>query len=90
MAHHRLGAGPDTVHWGWFDAELKPALTVDSGDRITVETVSGGPANLPGDGFHVPPELFAIRTSQELHVKSVNSPQVQSELRPRPERCGLL
>jgi acetamidase/formamidase len=60
MMHHRLVSSPDTVHWGWFDAALKPAITIRSGDRITVETVSGGPANLPGEGFHVPPELLAI------------------------------
>jgi len=27
MANHRLEAGPETVHWGFFDAELKPLLT---------------------------------------------------------------
>jgi len=60
MTHHHLASSPDTVHWGWFDATLKPVITIASGDRITVETVSGGPANLPGEGFHVPPELLAI------------------------------
>ncbi|MFC2969581.1 acetamidase/formamidase family protein [Acidimangrovimonas pyrenivorans] len=60
MAEHRLTADPKTVHWGWFDAALPPALTVDSGDTVVIETVSGGPGNLPGDGYHVPPELLAI------------------------------
>lgn len=60
MQHHHLGAGPDTVHWGWFDAAQPPVVTIDSGDRITVQSVSGGPANLPGEGFHVPPELYQI------------------------------
>ena len=60
MTHHRIAAGPDTIHWGWFEAGLEPVLTIDSGDRVTVESVSGGPANLPGEGFHVPPELYAI------------------------------
>lgn len=60
MQHHRLTSSPETVHWGWFDASIEPVLTVDSGDRVTVETVSGGPENLPGDGFHVPPELLKI------------------------------
>lgn len=63
MTAHRLTAGPDTVHWGWFDATMEPVLTVDSGDRITVETVSGGPSNLPGEGFHVPPELYRVHDS---------------------------
>ena len=60
MADHRLTADPKTVHWGWFDAALPPALTVASGDRVTIETVSGAEANLPGPGYHVPPELAAI------------------------------
>lgn len=60
MTHHRLGASPDTVHWGWFDAAMEPVLTIDSGDRVTIESVSGGPGNLPGEGFHVPPELYQV------------------------------
>jgi acetamidase/formamidase len=60
MKHHHLAADTGSVHWGWFEAALEPVLTIDSGDRVTVETVSGGPANLPGDGYHVPPELLRI------------------------------
>ena len=29
MANHRIDAAPDTVHWGYFDAALKPLITVD-------------------------------------------------------------
>ncbi len=55
MANHRLDASPDTVHWGFFDAALKPLLTVDSGDSVTISTVSGLPAQLPKSGsFTVP------------------------------------
>ncbi len=61
--HHRLASTPETVHWGWFDAALPHVLTIDSGDRVTIEALSGGPANLPGEGFHVPPELL------EVHAK---------------------
>ncbi len=64
MAHHRLKSGVETCHWGFFDAALKPVLTIASGDRVTVETISGGPDVLPGPGFHVPPELL------EVHAKS--------------------
>ena len=42
MNHHSLEALVDTVHWGYFDASLKPVLTVDSGDTVVVDTVSGG------------------------------------------------
>ena len=57
---HRLVASTSTVHWGYFDSELKPALEVDSGDTVTIETVSGGADVLPGPGYYVPPELLEI------------------------------
>ena len=37
MAEHLLKSNPETVHWGYFDASLKPVLTIASGDRVTVE-----------------------------------------------------
>ena len=62
MATHRLDAGPDTVHWGFFDAALKPLITVDSGDTVTFSTVSGHPNQVPkpGSGLAIPPALSAI------------------------------
>jgi acetamidase/formamidase len=65
MKHHHLAPEPATVHWGWFDAKLEPRLTIESGDRVTVQTVSGGVANLPGAGYHVPPELHRIHAEVE-------------------------
>jgi acetamidase/formamidase len=62
--HHHLHSSPETVHWGWFDAALPHVLEIESGDRLTIDSLSGGPANLPGDGFDVPPELL------EVHAKS--------------------
>lgn len=64
MTTHRLLSSPETVHWGWFDAALPHVLTIESGDRVTIESISGGPPNLPGEGYHVPPELL------EVHAKS--------------------
>ena len=66
--HHHLAASVETTHWGWFQSTLKPVLTIDSGDRITVQTVSGGPANLPGPGYHVPPELLQIHERSERRL----------------------
>jgi acetamidase/formamidase len=61
MAVHRLDAGADTVHWGYFDAALKPLVTVESGDTVTISTVSGQPAQMPkGGSFTIPPALPAI------------------------------
>ena len=41
MTHHILKASCETVHLGGFSHQLKPALIVDSGDSIEVETYTG-------------------------------------------------
>ena len=66
--HHHLSSSPDTIHWGWFDAALPHKLTIDSGDRVTIESLSGGPANLPGDGFQVPPELLTVHAISQRRL----------------------
>ena len=60
MTSHHLAASPETCHWGIFDAALPPVLHVQSGDTVTVDTVSGSPEVLPPAGFDVPPELLEI------------------------------
>lgn len=62
-----LKASVETCHWGFFDAAHPAAITIGSGDEITIETISGGPRNLPGPGYHVPLELL------ELHAAGVPS-----------------
>ncbi|MCC7272475.1 MAG: acetamidase/formamidase family protein [Alphaproteobacteria bacterium] len=60
MTHHHLKAGPETCHWGVFDAALPPVLTVASGDTVTVETISGSPEVMPAAPFEVLPELRQV------------------------------
>jgi len=57
----RLDATPASVHWGFFDAALTPRLTIESGDRVTISTVSGAASQMPGPPFVVPEELRAIQ-----------------------------
>ncbi|AWB25281.1 amidase [Methylobacterium currus] len=61
---HRLTASPETCRWGYLDAGVPPVLAIRSGERVTIETVSGGPDALPPEGFHVPPELRAIHAAE--------------------------
>ncbi|MFK7943471.1 MAG: acetamidase/formamidase family protein [Paracoccaceae bacterium] len=68
MTQHKLSSGPDTCHWGWFSADLSPVLTVASGDTVQIDTVSGGPDVLPGDGYNVPPELLEIHAHCERRL----------------------
>jgi acetamidase/formamidase len=59
---HRIAATPATVHWGFLDAALACVLEIESGDRLCIETVSGGKARLPADHerFGVLPDHLAI------------------------------
>ena len=59
----RIDAGPTTVHWGFFDAKLVQVLTIDSGDRVTISSVSGAPEVLPPPPFKIPPALPAIHAA---------------------------
>src|SRR5260221_14586803 len=69
MTHHPLHSSPETCHWGFFEAKLKPVLTVASGDEVTIETVSGGPDVLPDRSkFHIPPQLSDIYARSERMV----------------------
>lgn len=69
MTDHTLPASVETCAWGYFDAARAPVLTVNSGDRVTIDTVSGTAEALPGDGFTVPSELFDIHARSERPVQ---------------------
>ncbi len=70
MTHHRLASTPDTVRFGMFDAAFDPVLTVNSGDSVTVECVSGGVEVMPpaGSPYIIPPALQAIHDSNPPRI----------------------
>ena len=49
-----LDPTPETVHWGYLDATLRPVARVRSGETIVLTAVSGGPAELPADEERFP------------------------------------
>jgi acetamidase/formamidase len=60
---HELKASPATVHRNFFDATLKPVLTIDSGDIVRLETATGNPRwfeklGVPKD--KIPAELYEV------------------------------
>jgi acetamidase/formamidase len=65
MKHHHLKASAETCHRGFFDAARKPVLRINSGDRVTIDTLSGAPEFVPKSGFHVPPELAEVHARAE-------------------------
>ncbi|MCA0358163.1 MAG: acetamidase/formamidase family protein [Proteobacteria bacterium] len=70
MTHHRLASTPDTVRFGMFDAAFDPVLVVQSGDRVTVDCVSGGVEVMPpaGSPYAIPPALQAIHDSNPPRI----------------------
>ncbi|HYZ60826.1 MAG TPA: acetamidase/formamidase family protein [Acetobacteraceae bacterium] len=70
MASHRVDARPDTVRWGTFSAEYEPVLTVESGDTVVLQCVSGAPDVMPppGSGMAIPPALAAIHAANPPRV----------------------
>src|SRR4029450_10411949 len=66
MTHHHLHSSPESCHWGFFEARLKPVLTIASGDEVTVDTISGGPDMGPDrQRVHVPRELGEVHAKNE-------------------------
>src|SRR3974390_2059087 len=69
MKHHHLRSSPETCHWGFFEAKLKPVLAIKSGDEVTIDTISGGPEVVPDRSrFHVPPELDEVHETRLLNI----------------------
>ena len=62
MVHHSLKAAPETVRIGQFNASFPPVLTVQSGDTVDVQCVSGRLEVLPSaeSGLIVPDALRSI------------------------------
>ena len=58
---HRIDAGSGTVHWGYFDANLQPLLTIDSGETVVMSTVSGGREVMPKPPLVVPEALADVQ-----------------------------
>lgn len=59
--HHTVACRPEHCHWGFFDAALKPVVTVASGDTVSYDCVSGGRDVLPdGSGFEILADHRAI------------------------------
>ena len=66
--HSRIDASAETVHWGYFDAALVPQLTIDSGDTVTISTVSGRPDDLPDAPYVIPDALKEIHRAVPMKL----------------------
>lgn len=76
VTHHTLKATCETVHYGGFSAEIPPALTVCSGDRITVETFSGLPVYQQAPPEFLPPAFLEICQNLPPHRRVNTGPHL--------------
>jgi acetamidase/formamidase len=61
--HYSLPATPDNVQWGWYDTNEKPRLVIDSGDTVSIETLSHSLGQIkPGVGME---ELVKLRKEND-------------------------
>src|SRR3984885_15020096 len=70
-----LLATPTTVAWGFYSAKATPALTIHSGDTVTIQTLStcGSPERLKSLGIaasDIPPSVADIYTKPPPHPPS--------------------
>jgi acetamidase/formamidase len=59
---YELKSSPTTVSYGYYDASLKPVLTINSGDRVRLWTTTGNPKYFESLGVpkeKIPQELYA-------------------------------
>ncbi|MHB0705629.1 acetamidase/formamidase family protein [Roseomonas mucosa] len=63
---HQIAATPETVRWGVFDPSFAPVATVESGDLVVLQCVSGAPEIMPPpeSGLATPPALAAIHAAK--------------------------
>ena len=64
---HELTVAPERIHWGYYDARVKPVLRVASGDRVNVETmIAGGLTRLrmlKVPDAEIPKQLLAVEAA---------------------------
>jgi len=66
LAQHVMRASPATISWGYYAADAKPALTIKSGETVTMDTICGDPEVLEALGA-TPDE--PIREMREMYAK---------------------
>ncbi|MEO1402158.1 MAG: acetamidase/formamidase family protein [Cyanobacteria bacterium J06635_1] len=78
MVTHILKATCETVHFGGFAANLPPALTICSGDRVEVETFSGLPVYQQAPEAFLPPTFLEICQHLPPERRIANGPHLMT------------
>ncbi|MEO1020017.1 MAG: amidase, partial [Pseudomonadota bacterium] len=65
MTHHEFDDRLDHLIWGHMGSSIPPAMTVASGDTITIDALPAGPKErLPSDRIGVLPSHLALVESR--------------------------
>ena len=66
LAQYSVHVSPSTVQWGYFAADVKPVLTVKSGDTVAIDTICGIPEMLERLGADVDGPIHEMK---EMYAK---------------------
>ena len=67
MSHtHYLNPTPQTVHWGHFNASIPPVLQVESGDKVVIDTFSGGMSEVADPSLFRPEHRLIVDTVPQI------------------------
>ena len=80
---HHLRATPETVHWGYFHPNIKPALRVKSGDLILAEAITHHAGDAP-DRLHSGIEDGARSLSRRREPCAASGPATKRDQLARP------
>jgi len=84
--HYSLPATPGNVQWGWYDPGEKPKLVINSGDTVSIETLSHSLGQIkPGlemdgivkQGLSLHLVRFPEAMGDEVHRLSQGGPRIR-------------
>ena len=89
MAQHQLRASPQTVRIGVFDAIFPPVMTIESGDTVVVQCVSGRQDVMPPASAGLRCRRNSARSSQPIRRcgPGISSPARSPSPAPSPATC---
>jgi acetamidase/formamidase len=68
-ADYQLKASPSTVAWGYYWSEAKPVLTIESGDRVHIQTMTTSSPTALANGGIKPEDIQAELKAIHAEVK---------------------
>ena len=91
---HELKLTPGNVHWGYYDARIKPVLRIASGDTVRIETLTAsGVARLIEAGAseaEIPSNLREVETLKQHDLSGIGFVAEQKRFYPKRELAATV